>query len=531
MLKSLSIKEFGIYKSAYIDFSNNMNVITGETGSGKSLIVNALAAIRGLRTDSSVVRAGANEAKINAIFEIDNNEISITRIISADGKTTSLINDEVVTLQKLHDNVAKWCDVIGQNSSKLIFDSNFLTQVIDDQIKNSDKKVVNEYKKMWIEYSNFLEINKQYQNKQKILQEKDFYEHQLKEISKIDLSNIEFLSNIDDQIALVIEQNENKELIERFHNSVENTENSLDETLAISSKSNFFNKFEDRLNIISTNISDILLEIATFSQEPLNDEEINHLMSQKYILDNLLIKYGPTLDDLIEHTNIVNQKISDINTILDLWDTKQEKIEEYIKNLNDIGEKISLKRKKIAFSIENSVKKSLAELMMKGADIKFNFDKINPNENGIDSISLFVETNPNEGLKPIEKATSGGELARILLAFWRNINEKNARDILICDEIDAGIGGETGIALGKSLKELSKNRQLICVTHLAQVAACAKNHIYISKHIKDKRAEAKVDKLSESKIVDELARMLAGSKTESALEHARELLVELKDVN
>ena len=533
MLKSLSISQFGIYENVVLEFDQGLNVITGETGSGKSLIISALGAIRGLRVDSAYVRSNQEEARISAIFEIDGKEQKVTRVISAKGKTTSIINDDVVTLANLNELTSSWFDVIGQNSSQIIFEHDFIAKIIDSEL--SDKGLIEKqnYENLWKQFKTFLELNQRYENKQKILQQKDILEFQLNELKTLDLENVDELLDINARIDGIVAQNENKELLYNFLEELTQSQKELDAAIHTATKNAYLQNHLAELKTASNIVNDVVVKEESNTNIENLDDEINRLMSVKYALDSLSKKYGPEVDDLILHKKTITQELDDINQVLDLWDIQSEKRDEYVSSLKSAGEALAKEREKSANNIEDRVKENLKKLLMDGSSIKFSFNEIAPNSLGVHELELLVETNKNEGLKPIEKAVSGGELARILLAFWQNINSNESKEILICDEIDAGIGGETGIAIGKEMKNLSSNRQLICVTHLSQVAACAPNHIFVEKNVdeKEQRNVSTVKNLNENEKLYELARMLSGSQTTSALEHAKELLVELNNVN
>lgn len=535
MIDHISIKNFATIESTEIDFKDGLNIITGETGSGKSIVIEAVSLALGSRADSSYVRTGADKAIIQLSATSGDEELVLTREISAAGKNLCRINGEIVTLSQLNAMASKLADVHGQYDNQSLLNPDYHIVLLDsykhdrtDKLKEDTAEKYTSYIKARKELAHLLSVEKE--NARKL----DFYKFEEAEIEKAHLLPGEDES-LQERISLLqnsekIYENINKayqvmyeetpSVMEGLNTSIKSIEEISSCSGKISALSEEFSDIYYRLEDICRQLGDLRGSI-TFSPE-----ELDEAIMRMDLIDNLKKKYGSSIEEILAYQEKLQKQLSIAENMdeekrrlmLNLKEAKQQLIESC--------SLLSEKRKAKALELETAIQTELIDLNFKDAQVKISVEQLSePTESGMDKVEIFITTNRGESLKPLAKIVSGGEMSRIMLAFKNIISSYDMIPTLIFDEIDNGISGITASIVGKKLREISKSHQIICITHLPQIAACGDNNYKIYKDSDDTSTFTHVESLSSQQKVDEIARLLGGTSiTQSTINTARELI-------
>ncbi len=535
MIDHISIKNFATIESTEIDFKDGLNIITGETGSGKSIVIEAVSLALGSRADSSYVRTGADKAIIQLSATSGDEELVLTREISAAGKNLCRINGEIVTLSQLNAMASKLADVHGQYDNQSLLNPDYHIVLLDsykhdrtDKLKEDTAEKYTSYIKARKELAHLLSVEKE--NARKL----DFYKFEEAEIEKAHLLPGEDES-LQERISLLqnsekIYENINKayqvmceetpSVMEGLNMSIKSIEEISSCSGKISALSEEFSDIYYRLEDICRQLGDLRGSI-TFSPE-----ELDEAILRMDLIENLKKKYGSSIEEILEYQEKLQKQLSIAENMdeekrrlmLNLKEAKQQLIESC--------SLLSEKRKAKALELETAIQTELIDLNFKDAQVKISVEQLSePTESGMDKVEIFITTNRGESLKPLAKIVSGGEMSRIMLAFKNIISSYDMIPTLIFDEIDNGISGITASIVGKKLREISKSHQIICITHLPQIAACGDNNYKIYKDSDDTSTFTHVESLSSQQKVEEIARLLGGTSiTQSTINTARELI-------
>jgi DNA repair protein RecN (Recombination protein N) len=563
MLKQLSIKNFTIIENLHICFSDGLTILSGETGAGKSIIINAVNLLLGSRASAKLIRTGAETAELEALFKITpesrvfkileeqggkpSEELLIRRIISRGDRHRIYINGHFATIQMLSRLTENMTSISGQHAHQGLLTEDFQLMVIDQfgslisvRSKNSrlfheivpliqKLRKLNNIRDRQAEHINLLEFQK-----------KEIIDASIKpgedaslEQERIRLKNGEELykavySSIEELYSA------NGAIVERLVEVKKNLERASEIDPELSSKAKDLNKASFR-------IEDIAEELRTYLKIiPLDDKRLEEVESRLDILTRLKRKYGGTLESVILHLETIDQELSGIENISGQINDIETKLSELHRELSMLSLDLSSKRSQTAKLLAKKVEKELASLRMSGTKFKISLqtipesDNSDPhlvvkgntiNETGIDQASFLIAPNVGEDLKPMASIASGGELSRIVLALKAILAEKGSVETLVFDEVDAGIGGSVAEAVGKKLSKLARYHQIICITHLPQIAKFGDNHFRITKNVSQGRTITSINPLNEKDRIKEIARMLGGMEiTKTTLEYAREML-------
>lgn len=556
MLVELNIKDFAIIDNAKINFTKGLNVITGETGSGKSILIEALGMILGSRTSREFIRTGCDKAILEGVFYIEDtsilkpildelsieidqdNLLIISKEIYANGPSISKVNGRTMNLSMLKTITTKLVDIFGQHEHQSLLDVNnhqFLVdsfgdeefQLLKTQIKELYSELQEEKKKL-----KSLTINSGERDR-----EIDILRFQIEEIDEANLSD-------DDEHDIEIEYKRLSN-ISRISQSIELAISHLDnEDYGYKGAINLINKslsfiadikeFDNKLEPIYNRLSDINYELQDINRELsfyLNNidvdlERLNYLHERIDLVNKLKRKYGNSIDLIYKFRDEAEERLNKLLNFEMEYEKSLERIKELESILDDHCSKLSDLRKKIAETLEDKVKKELSQLNMSNVDFKIDFKRTsNFTSQGFDKIEFLISTNPGEDLKSLSKIVSGGEMSRIMLAFKSILAVLDKIPTLIFDEIDTGISGRTAQVVGEKIYNISKNHQVICISHLPQIAALADSHYVINKISKKNRTITEVTKLSDDERIEEMARLLGGvNLTKTTLEHASEMI-------
>lgn len=534
MITHISISNFAIIENTEIDFDEGLNIITGETGSGKSIVIEAISLALGSRADTSFVRHGASKAVVQLAGELDGEEIVITREISSTGKNLCKLNGQLVTLNQLSEVCRRLADIHGQydNQSLLNVENHIkLVDSFNDGISSIKANFLNVYK----EYSTIhSQLQKLLTNEAENLKKQDFYTYQKNEIEKANITAGE-----DDALLQQIKLLQNSEKIfDSLETAYSNICGSSQPALSLLGQGmnnlNEISQYSDEIKTISEELTDIYYRLEDLSASirdmkekiTFSPDELDRAISRLDFLDSLKKKYGPSLEDIQAYYENISEELNKIENFDDLKAELSIKEKEAYAALENQAKLLSEARKTAASKLEKLIENELHDLNFDSAVLTINFDQANTiGPDGYDIVEILISTNQGEPVKPLVKVASGGEISRIMLAIKNITGSYDNINTMFFDEIDAGISGITASVVGRKLREISKSHQIICITHLPQIAVCADTNFRIFKQTADERTFTTVDKLGKDETVMEIARLLGGDNiTSITIESAKELI-------
>jgi DNA repair protein RecN (Recombination protein N) len=554
MLSSITIQNFAIIDNITINFKPGLTVLTGETGAGKSIIIDAIGMLLGERASQDLIRYGADKAIIEGVFFHDNpviteilnnlgiddedNIITIRREISANGKSISRVNGLVVNLSQLLTISNYLADIHTQiDSRKLFISSNYL-EFIDN---NKVKELMPIYLEKLKNYKNYLKKYLDLKNTQnKDNQMIEFYKYQFDELNKanLDLTEIDELKNELDQL------NNFDSIYRTLSESVSYfQDNSIIDTIHLinnnlSKLSAFHNKYQEikeRLMSSYYEIEDIYNEIHDdLLNLEFDQERLDYINARLSFINNLKRKYQKDLPELIEYRDELSQKLDSFTNYDFYLKEYYQDVKKSHQELLDIALAIHNIRRALSEEMSNAIKKTLADLHLSKVELKITFDEVNYSDilndsifynDGIDKVNFMISFNPGEPLKELSKVASGGEMSRVMLALKVHMLKNYQLPAIIFDEIDTGVSGEVALSVAEKLKEISNSTQVLAITHLPVVAGIANNHFLIKKEAKDDRVTTTVTEISEEERILEIAKMIAGENvTENSIKLAKEMI-------
>ena len=543
MIESLYIENFAIIDQVQIDFQSGMTVLTGETGAGKSIIIDAIGQLIGQRSQPSFVKNGADYAFIEGVFSsnkeidkilLDNNfpideHLVISKKINRDGKSAIKINYRNSSQLLLKKIMSQIVDIHSQFETHQLFNESYHLKLLDNFIGNELTDLKKEYLTLYQTYKN---LNQKYLSltKEELTDEQlDFYLAQLEEIEELDLENFdeeEFLKERNN--LLNYEKNSQhiknyKALMDSSKGIMDLFKQSLNELsyLEIDDIKHNYDQLYDLYYTVDGINQDIYDQ---FSQSYFSEEHYNEVQETFFKLNKLKRKYGQTIDAIIDFKNSLIEKIELFKNRDQMIENINLKLKETENQLIYYAKKISILRKNKALELEKKVKYILNQMYLQQVQFKFDFQINDFNDNGIDNVKIVVSTNSGQPLQPLQKIASGGELSRIMLAIKAVSQNSKDGGTIIFDEADTGVSGKVAESIGHLMKKISKKQQVICITHLAQVACFANNHLFIEKEQMDNTSKVHVRLLNEKESVYELAKMISGKEiTQQSIDHAKKL--------
>lgn len=539
MISTLHIKNIGIIDDIMIDFNKGFNVLTGETGAGKSLIIDSLAILCGSRVSKEILKKNEEFCLVEAsIFYPESNisedgNIIVSRQVYSNGRNICKINGRLSTVIELKLFMQELIDIHGQNDNQKIMNESYHINMVDTFAGREILLLKEEYSRLYSTYLELInDLKNNYGDEKERKRTLDLLNYELQEIEEANLQPDEDV-DLDKKRKIIKNQEKIYESLSKANNIFESSVLSLLQDIigSLSGISSIDDSYLDIFNRVNNSFyeledvsSDLIKKLDGITMD---SREINELYNRLDLISTLKRKYGNTIQDVIEYSEKLEKKINHISNIEEYINSISLKLkevkEEMLKKSKSIHE-IRYEKSKL---LEQYINDNLRELDMINAKFKVNieFDIDGDfNNNGLDRINFLVSTNLGEDFKPLTKIASGGEISRIMLAIKSVISNIDSVPIMIFDEIDTGIGGKAAKAVAKKIREISRKHQVLCVTHLAVVAAFSDYNYYISKDIKDNNTITNVTLLSEDKSVEEIARMASGEITNIALEHARGLI-------
>lgn len=556
MLKTLSIENIAVIEKAVIDFENGFNVLTGETGAGKSIVIDSLNAVLGERTSRDLIRNGESKAVVNAYFddvsdsvlrvlsdygiECDG-ELYISRQLSSNGKSNCKINSMSVTASMLKEIGRKLVNIHGQHDSQQLLDPN-LHYTFIDKISTDDTYLYsysNSFKEFMAVRRKLKALTKDDDDKESKLEILNF------QIDEIEKANIKIgekaeLTEIKSKILNLEKIKSVLSAVSEFCNGSDENGGAISVLQSLKSKLVPLCEIDSQLESVYKSVDEVSEKIENLSDVnenklsdlSINEQDLNDIEERLDLLYNLSLKYGETEKEILEFLDDAKKQRDLIIFSDNEIESLSKRYDELYENVVDRAKKLSEHRKKTAKIFEKNVKEQLEFLNMPNVKFCVDFSQGKLSSTGFDNIEFLLSTNPGLPLKPLSKIASGGELSRIMLAFKNIIAANDDVGTLIFDEIDTGVSGGASRKIGLKLKEVSNSTQVICVTHSAQIAAFADRHLLISKDIENNKTYTKVVPLNFEQRKYELARIMGGKDiTPSLLNSAEELLVSQEDKN
>ena len=535
MITHISIRDFAIIENVEIDFHEGLNIITGETGAGKSIVIEAVSLALGSRADTAFVRSGKEKAIVQLVGTIMGTEYVITREVSSTGRNLCKVNGEIVTLAHLNLICKKIADIHGQYDHQSLLNPDYHIKLVDmykKELISPAKEKVSVILRHYREISSQLRriVSEASENQRK----RDFMAFELDEIRKAEL-----VPGEDEELAETISLLQNSERIYENlagsyeiingeeYSSMAGLRRSLDMLSEVSSYSSNIAELHQQLSDAYYQIEELSSEIRSMRDRTVfSPEELNQAIGRADLLDNLKKKYDMSIQELIDYAEELEEKLSFVENIDEMKKDLTELQQKCEADLKDACVELSQLRKAAAVELEEKILAELAELNFKDAQLSIEFSTApDYTDNGTDTVEFMISTNRGEQLKPLSKIASGGEMSRIMLAFKKIVGDYDDIPTLIFDEIDTGISGITASIVGKKLMQIAENHQVICITHLPQIAAFGSHNYKIAKESDESSTYTTVLHLREDEKIREIARLLGGINiTETTLQSAKELI-------
>lgn len=550
MLLEISIKNFAIIEEISLTFENGMTVLTGETGAGKSIIIDAMNLMLGARASLDVIRHGANKAEIEGLFSVGENpaltqileengidvteELIIRRDILQNGRSIGRINGQMVNLTTLRAVGQYLVDIHGQHDQEELMKPNMHIRMLDEFGNEQFADVKKHYQEL---FESYRQLRKRVVTKQKNEQEHkariEMLEFQIAEIEAAALKTGE------DQ---VLKQKRDKLLNHKnIADTLTNAYVMLDDE-EFSSLSNIRSAMNDLMTLeefdadykeMSANVSEayyILEEVTKHLGDVIDDLDfdagsLQQIEARLEVIYSITRKYGGSVDDVLEYYDNITKEYNLLTGSDESSDDMEKSLKRLEKRLIVAAEKLSQERHSLAKDLEAEIKQELADLYMEKADFQVQFTKGKFNRDGNEAVEFYISTNPGEGFKPLVKVASGGEISRLMLAIKSAFSRKEDKTSIVFDEVDTGVSGRVAQAIAQKIYKIGSNGQVLAISHLPQVIAIADYQFFIEKRSDENTTVSTVRLLTEEERVEEIAKMLAGSDiTEMAREQARELL-------
>lgn len=542
MIEQLSVKDYVLFKSCIIDFTDGMSVITGETGAGKSLLIDAIGYLSGNRIKSNVIRNGKDKAvlsmvltandRVNAIleengFEVDD-QVIISRTILNNNKSTVRINQQITTLSFVRKIVNLLVDIHSQMDTYRLMDTSVQMELLDSYAKTMDLKA--SVKEAYVKYSNVLHELETLKSEEFSDAELEFLTMQLDEIENANIQEDE-LDALNDQIHEATSWYKNSEDLSSCLYEIDKENGALDSLYTLykqASKSPILNDYEESFKNLYYSLQGVDEELKHMRDTHSNDSlDLDSLQSRQYLIKKLYRKYGGSYTNLMESKKSITDKIDRIIHRQDVFDKLEKEKEESFTAYMKLANALSLKRKEVFSQLESKVMEHCKDLMLENARFMISCMEKKPSSNGIDDIEFLVSMNPGQDFSSLSASASGGELSRLMLALKVVFQATNGIETIIFDEIDTGVSGKVALAMGAKMKALSKNYQVLCITHLASVAVYANTHYLVNKKASASETITSVQELDQDKTIQELAIMTSGEASQKAKESMQDLWVKI----
>ena len=537
MISTLHIKNIGIIDDLSIDLNEGLNVLTGETGAGKTLIIDSLGIISGGRFSKEMIRKGETNSFVEiCMYEPENENaidgnIIVSREINSNGKNMCKINGRMVTVNELKNFMSKFIEIHGQNDNQSLLDNKFHLKYLDGFIGDKIIDIKKQYKE---KYEKYLEIKQELKNNYGDEKERerklDLLRYQFNEIEEANLK-VNEEDNLEEKRKLML----NSEKISKNLNEADIAigESSIDSInvaiRALEKIENIDKKYED----ISSNLKNIYYELQEISRDIsehkedvyFDEQERNEVEERLDLIYNLKRKYGNDVQEILNYKDEIEAEINHIENLDEYNNKLKKELKQLKQEMTTLAEKMHELRNEYGKVLSININKVLEDLEMKNANINIHVDYNEEEyfENGKDIVEFYITTNLGEDEKQLAKIASGGEMSRIMLAIKKVLADTDKMPVLIFDEIDTGISGKAAGAVAEKLNGISKNHQVLCISHLPSIAAIADYNYFISKRVINERTNTNIKLLNEKETLEEIARISSGEINEATIQYAMQL--------
>lgn len=552
MLQSLSIKQFAIIDELEIQFGEGLTVLSGETGAGKSIIIDAIGQLIGMRASSDFVRHGEKKAIIEGIFDIDHAKeahivleqigidlsedfLIVKREIFNSGKSMCRINNTTVTLQDLRKVMQQLLDIHGQHETQSLLKQKYHIELLDRYAEGRYQQALDNYENTYSQHKEKVkELEELESADQALLQRLDLMKFQHDELKEAHLQEGEI-----EQLEIDIKRIQNSENLSHALNAAYATltdEHAITDRLyELNSQLQIidqilpetYQKLKEDVDQFYYTLEDAKHQIYDeINQTDFDEQYLNELESRMNLLNNLKRKYGKDIPELIKYTDKIEDEINKIENYEESTSQLRSEISELKQQLQKDGEVLSKERRIVARTLRDHIVEEIQNLQMKDVNLEIAFTRYDaPQQDGLERVEFLISPNKGEPLKSLNKIASGGELSRIMLALKSIFVNARGQTAILFDEVDSGVSGQAAQKMAEKMKQIASVIQVICISHLPQVASMSDHHLYISKHEKDDRTTTQVQELSGEERVQEVARMISGATvTKLTLQNAKEMI-------
>lgn len=538
MITTLHIKNIGIIDDLSINLNEGLNILTGETGAGKTLIIDSLGIISGERFSKEMIRSGESHSYVEACLYLPEHEhavdgnIIVSREVYSNGRNLCKINGRMVTVNELKDFMQSMVDIHGQHDNQYLLNVASHIEYLDNFAQREIKETMEEYKLLYAEYLRIQqELKENYGDDKEKQRKLDLLQYQFEEIEKANLviGEDEELEKKREIILNAEKINENLNVADMAVS--EQTMDAMNTAIRALEKIESFNSdYAKQLQGLKSayyDVQEIARDINGLREDVYFDEEERRELEMRLdTLFSLKRKYGNTIEEILQYQQEIETEIDYIENLEEHNQKLKEELKKTQYKMHELSMTMHGIRKSKAKELEEKINKELQDLEMKNAQViiavELNKEE-NYNVNGLDKVELLIRTNVGEEAKPLVKIASGGEMSRMMLAIKNVLSSVDMVPVLVFDEIDTGISGLAAKSVGEKLKSISKHHQVLCVTHLASIAAKGDYNYYISKEVEGEKTKTKIEQLDEEQTIQEIARIASGDITEISLQHAREL--------
>ena len=554
MLQELTIDNLAIIKHLSLEFANQMTVLTGETGAGKSIIIDAVGLLAGGRGSQEFIRRGEEKLRLQGQFaltadpglaalldslgiEYEDGTVIIMREIHRNGRNTIRVNGQLINTTMLRQIGAYLVDIQGQNEHQLLLQPEKHLGMLDQYASKQVQPLITKYQQLYRDYSQLkAAVTKKQANEQQWAQRLDMLHYQVDEIGSAQLKADEEEQLTSERDRLEHFQQINNALQQAVATFNDGEAPVLDQVATVMEAINGIAEFDDDYDSLSKSLNDAyyaLQDVANQAGQQLDllefdDQRLAEIDQRLTVIGDLEHKYGDSVAKVLDYYAKIKKELDTMEAAADSNNDLEAQLATAQEQLQTIGEELSQVRQQAAHQLATQVHQQLAELYMAKADFEVHFAKqasgtFTPT--GIDEVEFYIRTNPGESMGPLAKIASGGELSRVMLALKTIFAANEGVTSIIFDEVDTGVSGRVAQAIADKIRLIAANSQVLCITHLPQVAAVAQHHFLIKKAVHDERTTTTVTSLAAAQRVNELARMLSGEKvTKLTKEHAQELL-------
>ena len=536
MITTLHIKNIGIIYDLIIDLNQGLNVLTGETGAGKTLIIDSIGIISGGRFSKEMIRKGENTSYIeicmyepNSKEAIDGN-IIVSRQIWANGRNMCKINGRMVTVNELKDFMKRYIEIHGQNDNQTLLESKTHLMYLDSFIGD---KIIEIKSKYYEKYQRFNEINIElkanYGDEKERERKLDLLRYQISEIEEANLTENEE-ERLEEKRKIMLNS---EKISNNLNKADEAIQNSSIDSLSIAIRAlekietidKNYEKVSSNLKGIYYELQELARDISNYKEDIYFDEQERNKTEERLdLINSLKRKYGNTIKEILEYKKDIQEEIQHIENLEDYNNKLKSELEQIQNEMEEMSEQINKIRVKQAQKLSESINLELKDLEMKNAKINVKVEKQeNFNKEGKDKVEFLISTNLGEDEKELIKIASGGEMSRIMLAIKKVLSDTDKTPVMIFDEIDTGISGNAANAVAEKLNLISKFHQVLCISHLPNIAAAADYNYFISKKITNERTNTNVKLLQEKEVIEEIARISSGKVNDVTIKYATQL--------